>query len=71
MPHPNGNGPTLWGSRANGPVGWIVSVVSVLMLIVALYLYAVRERASAPSKSPNATSRLSNSSPTRPSAPSK
>ncbi|MET4278787.1 MULTISPECIES: hypothetical protein [unclassified Bradyrhizobium] len=34
-------GPTLWGSRANGPVGWIVSVVSILMLVAALYLYAV------------------------------
>ncbi|OSI65444.1 hypothetical protein BSZ22_31615 [Bradyrhizobium canariense] len=41
MTPPKENGPTLWGSRANGPVGWIVSVVSILMLVAALYLYAV------------------------------
>lgn len=65
MPEQKGNGPTLWGSRASGPVGWIVSVVSVLMLIVALYLYAVREEAGAPSKLPNGTTGLSKPSPAR------
>lgn len=67
MPQPKENGPTLWGSRASGPVGWIVSVVSVLMLIVALYLYAGWEDVGAPSKLPNGTPGLSNPSPARPS----
>ena len=40
MTYPNGKRPTIWGSNASGPVGWIVGIVSVLMLIVALYLYA-------------------------------
>jgi hypothetical protein len=61
MTYSDGNRPNLWGSRANGPVGWIVSVVCVLMLIVAVYLYAVREDVSAPGRPPNATSGSSNS----------
>ena len=40
MTYPNGKRPTIWGSNASGPVGWIVGIVSVLMLIVGLYLYA-------------------------------
>jgi hypothetical protein len=39
MTDPTGNGPSLWGSRANGPVGWLVGVVSIAMLIITLYLY--------------------------------
>ena len=71
MTYPNGKRPTIWGSNASGPVGWIVGIVSVLMLIVALYLYAVREKTGAPDKSPNATSGASNPSPVRPAVPGK
>ncbi|MET3971368.1 hypothetical protein ACVWXN_000078 [Bradyrhizobium sp. i1.4.4] len=68
MPQPNGNGPSLWGSRAKGPVGWIVSIVSVLMFVVALYLYAT---SGAPNSPPNATGGSSDHSPARLPAPSK
>jgi hypothetical protein len=71
MTYPDQNGTTLWGSNANGPVSWIVTVVSVLMLIVALYLYETREKASVPSKSPNATSEPGNPSPKHRAGPRK
>jgi hypothetical protein len=68
MPQQNGNGSSLWGSRANGPFGWTVSVVSVLMLIVVVYMYAT---SGAPRSPPNATGGSSNQSPARLSTPNK
>lgn len=71
MPRPNGNGPTLWGSRANGPVGWTVTVVSVLMLVAALYMYETREQPGAASSPPNAAGGSGSQSPAGLAAPSK
>lgn len=71
MTDPDRNRPSVWGSRATGPVGWIVSVVCVLMFVIAVYFYTTREDASAPGTSPTAASGSGHSPSARPALPNK